>query len=366
MSVLSIKKYFPYLIVFLLSLSGVCSTFLPTVTKLLQGVLCICCFFSVVKQFNSLTKVCKRLILLASLFSIFFLIYYIGDWISLYNVATSFYIIIYIAVYFVNLQNGKEIIQKSFVAIIILNLIALIYELSTGNLLVKLPEGYESFVGNKIYHFGLFPDAKMGGMAIALMAIVLYPAHNKIIVIAFLETIISGCRTSSVLMLLPFLLSLVHTGKYFISAFITLVFILIFYIGVLIDFDVNVLLRLINALNIADKGNEERLFFMERHLDIWHDKYDIIEMIFGKYSYSRSIVGNGAESFWVSTLMDGGLLTVVFYMVGFCNSPWKFQGFYNRLMQIIIFSLMIVSGIGGGIVSGYIFWYYLLSPKKYS
>jgi hypothetical protein len=66
---------------------------------------------------------------------------------------------------------------------------------------------------------------------------------------------------------------------------------------------------------------------------------------------------------WLDILLNCGFCLVLVYLSGIIKGLRKKGTSLNRFNIIVIFLLMFVSGIGGGINSGYIFWFLVLKEQ---
>ena len=183
------------------------------------------------------------------------------------------------------------------------------------------------------------------------------PKYKYVYFIAFIETILSGCRTSTVLLILPILYFVKESSR--LSKFVVIGFIVFSFFEIIsyLNLDSRVLERLLNVFSFADAGNEDRTFYMQKHFNIWVNHYNLFQYILGDYNYSRKIVGNGAESAILSLLLDCGLIVLLLYMEVLFKKIKKTCDLSDKANYFVLFVLMFVSGLGVGINSGYIFWY---------
>ena len=351
------KYIFIVLIILAFSLSSVGNTYYPLLNKILQLIAIIWIVLSYFFNFRYFSFHTKRISVILFFLLFVYSLFYITRLDDLYTLIVTFIVPIFLGMYLKSRQDNSQIIYWTFISIIILNFLALANELITGQVLVNISEGYEIYIGGPIYHFGLFSDPKSGGVCIALMTICLPPKYKYVYFIAFIETILSGCRTSTVLLILPILYFVKESSR--LSKFVFIGFIVFRFFEIIsyLNLDSRVLERLLNVFSFADAGNEDRTFYMQKHFNIWVNHYNLFQYILGDYNYSRKIVGNGAESAILSLLLDCGLIVLLLYMEVLFKKIKKTCDLIDKANYFVLFVLMFVSGLGVGINSGYIFWY---------
>lgn len=363
-----LSKYLPLLFVLSFSLSGIGKTYIPSLVSLLQIIGLLLAIIVIIWDFNKIGQYKIHLIGNVCLLVFIYFLLYSSSLDVFYSLCVTYVFSILCGLSLTLTAKVDKLLVTSFSIVIILNLIVLLYETITGQVIVTVAEGYEVYLGMPIYHFGLFSDPKGGGFCIALMALCLPKEYFWLSVIAFLETILSGCRTSTVLMLVPLFYHLKSCSVKSKVTFAIVIVLSIAYIGKLIDFDIRVIERLFNVFDLTEGGNEDRMAFMRKHFSLMSNNYSFFDYIFGRYEYTRGIVGNGAESMWLDLMLNCGLCLLLVYFSGLLHSFRSKKDVFGKTTIIVIFVLMFVSGLGGGINSGYIFWYFLfkrdITPKK--
>ena len=357
-------KYLPILFILSFTLASVGNTYYPSLNRVFQIISLLLSMFVIGRQ--KIQGFSKRLVFFITFLCVLYYIIYlsnIGEFLTLF---TTYIFPIYCAISLTLISGYNRIITNTFALVIICNLAVLLIEIVTGQVFVTVAEGYEIYLGTPFYHFGLFSDPKGGGFCIALMALFLPKEYLWIYIIAFFETILSGCRTSTILMVVPLLFNIKDCNLKVKLIFGGVIAIIVVYVGGMIDFDPRVIERLFNVFDKSEAGNDERILFINKHLALMVRDYGFFDYIFGRYEYTRQFVGNGAESSILSLLLNGGISLLLVYLAGILYGFKNKQSVADKLSMSVLFLLMFVSGIGGGINSGFIFWLYIFKKTNLS
>lgn len=253
--------------------------------------------------------------------------------------------------------NKLVLLLKFF---LIANFIAVINEMITGYHIVEVSEDVD-LLGNLIYKCGIFSNPKEGGSVIAFSALIFFLRKEYFFVcLSFFLSILVGVRTSSFIIAFPFIISLVNifkNNKCFFSIIITLIVFLLYKTLIeYIEISSRLWERLFDTFSFSDAGNASRLEFMKVHLSIWSNHFNVFDYLFGKWNYTRLIVGNGAESTWIEILINSGIITFILYLgcfILYLLRPYKYT--YNNFIIATLFLCMIISGFGIGL-SAILFW----------
>lgn len=270
------------------------------------------------------------------------------------------------------LSIGRScVVNKCLFIFFLLNAMAVVYELFTKNKVVLMADGYE-YTSDLIYKVGLFSNPKEGGTFIALVGLIaLKEKRFWLVIIGFFLSILTGVRTATFVLLIPFVWAIFYYLRFFfhkqLKTSLIIFCIIIFFFQVLCQFitDNNILFdRLFGMFSTNDQGNDQRLYFILRHLEIFNSHFNIFEMIFGRYGYSLVIVGNGGESALVKLVLNTGICTFLLYMVPIFNRLLFCYKYRTNLIYGILIIAMCISSIGLGFTGGSLLWLIIFRDLK--
>jgi len=188
--------------------------------------------------------------------------------------------------------------------------------------------------------------------------------------LCFFGALLSTSRTAIIVTFLIFFCTQIRFGKgktrttllVFAFSFLS-IFLLSFYYS-------EYLPRLVSVFNFSEVGaNSYRLGFWISGLKEFSD-YGFFDLLFGNPGYFRGKYGNGAESGWITLLLDFGFFGFLFYLVPLLYPLIKKRGFGEKACILSVFLANLVFTFCYGFLGCFFYWltvYFInISQKKTS
>lgn len=352
------KKIIAFLICQVFILSAVSKTYFGGMYPLLQLFTLVCVLGLCVKMLLEGEKLWVILILSVSMVLLFILpVFSTAGYLNTLSSLSFLYSILFGYILF----NEKEFAGKVLAVALVANGLALLGETFWGMEFVNKSEGYEDDY-SLLYKFGLFSDPKSGGFFILIVGLWAYLRHNiSLLLIAFISSLFTGVRISTVGLLLPVIDLLVEYLKaysfkkvfLYLAGIISVVY---YYLYQFFTENALVLSRLLTAMNAGDKSNQLRFYFWERHWEVFSG-LPPMNWFWGKFGYADQAVGNGAECLFLDLLNNYGLWAFLLFTI-----PWFVcwcRYLRNRkvfLVCLSVFAVSISGRFGLGFAEGPIYW----------
>lgn len=115
--------------------------------------------------------------------------------------------------------------------------------------------------------------------------------------------------------------------------------------------------RLLGVFNFNEQANQGRFYYWSEAFYQYFD-YNIVNMLFGNLGYYRTLQGNSAENGWLMILLDGGIFSLLFYLIPVLLiayiSIFKKTGHF--LFMGVIFLAMLIQTFHSGASANLLYW----------
>lgn len=291
-----------------------------------------------------------------------------------FNNLFKLYFYVPILLGFIFSRIGSTYIQllKLFIAI---NFFLMVYEFSTSSYILPATVDMPYFYGRAK---GLLSYSKEIASILIIFSLFFIDRLRVVwLIILPMAAFLSGSRLAVIVVCGSVLLELYSRYRtsnlpgVFFRFILFLVFLAIFSSALLVfsnfEYAYVFIARLENSINFSHSSNVERILFWKSYIATYMD-YEFTSLMLGSPGYAQIKVGNGAESSYLNLLTDGGIISLLFYLVCLLVLFLSRYNNTNFVIRLLVFiCAMQITRVGLGFIDGsmlwFLFWSYVLTGE---
>ena len=283
----------------------------------------------------------------------------------IYSQSVYFYIIAFTVLF---ISSRWDLFYKIGIFVIYLNFPILIYEIYTGSYIVNSSADFGPEYGRVK---GIFEYSKMLGYFCIILGLLCYRRMSIFTLsLVLFSAILSGSRLAIIPILIVFVVKLISslcTSSNIKIKLFSIISIVVSFLFLFVYLNYNsgseiILSRLSNAFSMTSSSNSDRIFYWLQHLNVLNER-GLLEILFGMPGNAYLLVGNGSESTYIHLLLEGGVVSLLIYLLGFTSLIWclflkdsvihEWTSFLGVILLICCFQ---ISRLGLSVIDGTYFW----------
>ena len=220
---------------------------------------------------------------------------------------------------------------------------------------------------------GLFSGTLVASTFLIGVSVIFYKQLKWLFLLVLMAFMTNGRLAIIISTIILFASSRKQTASYFrrhkmASSLLAVIIVVLFLCIFLVMQSQDAIDNFFNVFDIESSANVNRLKAMDIGISAYFKSYSFVEKLLGNPGYIYWLYASGAESEWISHLLNIGLIGVLLYLAPLLNI--LVISFRKRLFDILLCSSLIIFALcvyrhTAGFMRGTLFWFYVFTTTHY-